>query len=168
MRPCGRATKWPSSHRSPGAEPLVRVQAEPFEPGLELARFMGGRHEVGGIASFVGLVRDEHAGERVLAMTLEHYPDMTEKELASIEAQARARWPLQDCLVIHRYGRMMPGEAIVLVATAAVHREAALEACAFLIDWLKTKAPFWKLEETPSGERWVDAREADEAAAARW
>jgi molybdopterin synthase catalytic subunit len=102
------------------------------------------------------------------AMTLEHYPGMTERQLEAIEAEARRRWPLLDSLVIHRVGRMLPGEAIVLVATASTHRAAALEACAFLIDWLKTRAPFWKLEETPSGERWVEARESDEAAAARW
>ena len=105
-------------------------------------------------------------------MTLEHYPGMTEKKLAEIEAEAQARWPLQASLIVHRYGRMLPGEPIVLVATASQHRAAALEACAFLIDWLKTQAPFWKLEETPAGAgaapRWVEARETDERAAARW
>lgn len=147
----------------------VRVQAEPFDPGAELAAFARGRTDVGGIATFVGLVRDEHAGEPVAAMTLEHYPGMTERALAGIEAEARARWPLQDALVVHRHGRMVPGEPIVLVATASAHRAAALESCAFLIDWLKTKAPFWKLEETPAGEeRWVEARASDDAAAARW
>jgi molybdopterin synthase catalytic subunit len=146
----------------------VRVQAEPFEPGAELARFARGRTDVGGVASFVGLVRNEHGGEAVTAMTLEHYPGMTERELAAIEAEARRRWPLQDSLVVHRFGRMLPGEPIVLVATASAHRHAALEACAFLIDWLKTRAPFWKQEETPSGTRWVEARAGDEAAAARW
>ncbi len=147
---------------------MIRVQAEPFEPGAELARFARGRVDVGGVASFVGLVRDEHAGEPVTAMTLEHYPGMTERELAAIEAEARHRWPLLDSLVVHRYGRMLPGEPIVLVATASAHRHAALEACAFLIDWLKTRAPFWKLEETPAGARWVEARAGDDAAAARW
>lgn len=147
----------------------VRVQAEPFDPGAELAAFARGRTDVGGIATFVGLVRDEHAGQPVAAMTLEHYPGMTERALAGIEAEARARWPLQDALVVHRYGRMAPGEPIVLVATASAHRAAALESCAFLIDWLKTKAPFWKLEETAAGEeRWVEARAGDDAAAARW
>jgi molybdopterin synthase catalytic subunit len=144
------------------------VQAEPLDVTGELAAFARGRTDVGGIASFVGLVRDEHAGEPVLAMTLEHYPGMTERELARIEAEAQARWPLIDSLIVHRVGRMLPGEAIVLVATASAHRAAALDACAFLIDWLKTKAPFWKLEETPGGERWVAARAADDAAAARW
>jgi molybdopterin synthase catalytic subunit len=147
----------------------VRVQAEPFDPPAELASFARDRTDVGGIATFVGLVRDEHGGQPVAAMTLEHYPGMTERKLAEIEARARARWPLLDTLVIHRYGRMLPGEPIVLVATASAHRGAALDACAFLIDWLKTKAPFWKLEETGTGEeRWVEAREADDATAARW
>ena len=148
---------------------MVRVQAEPFDPAAELAAFARGRTDVGGIATFLGLVRDEHGGERVSAMTLEHYPGMTERKLAEIEAEARARWPdLQDTLVIHRHGRMLPGEPIVLVATASAHRQAALDACAFLIDWLKTKAPFWKLEETGAAERWVEARTSDDAAAARW
>jgi len=144
---------------------LVRVQAEPFDPAAELAAFARGRTDAGGIATFLGLVR----GERVSAMTLEHYPGMTERKLAEIEAEARARWPdLQDTLVIHRHGRMLPGEPIVLVATASAHRQAALDACAFLIDWLKTKAPFWKLEETGGDERWVEARASDDQAAARW
>jgi molybdopterin synthase catalytic subunit len=148
---------------------LVRVQPEAFDPAAELAAFARGRTDVGGIATFLGLVRDEHGGERVSAMTLEHYPGMTERKLAEIEAEARARWPdLQDTLIIHRHGRMLPGEPIVLVATASAHRQAALDACAFLIDWLKTKAPFWKLEETDGAERWVEARASDDAAAARW
>jgi molybdopterin synthase catalytic subunit len=144
------------------------VAAAPPAPTAELAAFARGRSDIGAVATFTGLVRDEHAGERILAMTLEHYPGMTERQLARIEAEARARWPLLDVLVIHRVGRMLPGEPIVLVATASAHRAAALEACAFLIDWLKTKAPFWKLEETPSGARWVEARASDAAAAARW
>ena len=147
---------------------MVRVQAPPFDVGAELGRFGRERRDIGAVATFVGLVRDEHGGEKVRAMTLEHYPGMTERELAAIEAEARRRWPLQDCLVIHRHGRMLPGEPIVLVATASAHRHAALEACAFLIDWLKTRAPFWKLEETATGERWVAARDSDAAAAARW
>ena len=148
---------------------MVRVQAEPFDPAAELAAFARGRTDVGGIATFLGLVRDEHGGERVAAMTLEHYPGMTERKLAEIEHEARARWPdLQDTLVIHRHGRMLPGEPIVLVVTASAHRQAALDACAFLIDWLKTKAPFWKLEETGGDERWVEARASDDQAAARW
>ena len=101
-------------------------------------------------------------------MTLEHYPEMTEKALSEIEAEARGRWPLEDALIIHRYGRLEPGDNIVLVATASAHREAAIEACHFLIDWLKTKAPCWKLEKTSDGGKWVDARDNDDAAAARW
>ncbi len=147
---------------------MIRVQAEAFDPGRELSRFAAGRSDIGAVASFTGLVRDSHRGERILAMTLEHYPGMTERELERIEAEARQRWPLDDSLVIHRYGRMLPGEPIVLVATASAHRAAALDACAFLMDWLKTKAPFWKCEETPSGEHWVEARESDDRAAARW
>ena len=147
---------------------MIRVQAEPFDVGVELASFGRGRTDVGGVASFVGRVRDEHDGEPVTAMTLEHYPGMTERQLEAIEAEARTRWPLQDSLIIHRHGRMLPGEPIVLVATASAHRQAALEACAFLIDWLKTQAPFWKLEDTASGPRWVNADTRDDALAARW
>jgi molybdopterin synthase catalytic subunit len=151
---------------------VIRVQEAPFDVGNELAALYAGRTDIGAVASFVGLVRD-HAGEHPIgAMTLEHYPGMTEKKLAEIETEARARWPLQASLIVHRYGRMLPGEPIVLVATASQHRAAALDACAFLIDWLKTKAPFWKLEETPedaaAAARWVEAREADDRAAARW
>ncbi len=147
---------------------MVRVQAPIFDVGAELARFAADRADIGAVASFTGLVRDRHGDAVVTAMTLEHYPGMTEAELERIEAEARARWPLDDCLIIHRYGRMLPGEPIVLVATASAHRAAALEACAFLMDWLKTRAPFWKLEETPEGERWVEARTSDDEAAARW
>ena len=147
---------------------MVRVQAEVFDVGVELARFTAGRTDIGAVASFTGLVRDRHDGEIVTAMTLEHYPGMTERELKRIEAEARARWPLDDCLIVHRYGRMLPGEPIVLVLTASAHRAAAFEACAFLMDWLKTRAPFWKLEETSEGERWVEARASDDEAAARW
>ena len=147
---------------------MVRVQAGPLDVAGELAGFGRGRTEIGAVASFVGLVRAEHEGRRVQAMTLEHYPGMTERQLGLVEAEARRRWPLQDSLVVHRVGRMLPGEAIVLVATASAHRRAALDACCFLIDWLKTDAPFWKLEETPEGERWVEARAEDDAARERW
>jgi molybdopterin synthase catalytic subunit len=148
---------------------MIRVQEQPFDPGAELTEFTRGcGPDVGGIASFTGLVRDRHQGAAVTAMTLEHYPGMTERKLAEIEADALARWPLSACLVIHRYGRMRPGEAIVLVAAASAHRQAAFEACAFLIDWLKTKAPFWKLEESDEGQRWVEAKASDDDAAARW
>lgn len=146
----------------------VRVQHEDFDVGAELDALVRGDHGVGGLASFVGLVRDVSGGAGRSAMTLEHYPGMTERRLREIEAEARRRWPLSASLVIHRYGRLEPGDRIVLVATASAHRKAALESCEFLIDWLKTKAPFWKLEETPEGRRWVEARDEDEAAAARW
>jgi molybdopterin synthase catalytic subunit len=147
---------------------VIRVQEAPFDVGAELAALSAGRTDIGAVASFVGLVRD-HAGEQAIgAMTLEHYPGMTEKKLAEIEAVACERWPLQASLIVHRHGRMLPGEPIVLVATASQHRAAALDACAFLIDWLKTKAPFWKLEEGDQASQWVEARSADDEAADRW
>jgi len=152
---------------------MIKVQREDFDLGREIDALTRGRHTIGGVASFVGLVRDV-AGEQSIgaqaigAMTLEHYPGMTEKQLAAIEAEANRRWTLDASLIVHRYGRLEPGDRIVLVVCASPHRQAALEACAFLIDWLKTKAPFWKLEETPQGGQWVDARQADDAAAARW
>ncbi len=136
--------------------------------GAELARLTAGRTDVGGVASFVGMVRANSAAGALQAMTLEHYPGMTEKRLAEIEAEALSRWPLTGSVIIHRYGRLLPGERIVLVATASSHRQAALESCQFLIDWLKTRAPFWKLEETAGGSHWVEAREADDHAAERW
>lgn len=145
---------------------MIRVQEEDFDVGAEFARLTDGRTDVGGVASFVGIVRG--AAGTVNAMTLEHYPGMTERELEKIEAEARRRWPLQDVLVVHRYGRLEPGERIVLVLTASEHRGAALESCQFLIDWLKTKAPFWKLEEGESSETWVEARQSDDDAAKRW
>ncbi|MBV5331844.1 molybdenum cofactor biosynthesis protein MoaE [bacterium] len=136
----------------------VRVQSEDFDVGAELARLTDGKTAVGGVCVFVGLVRDMHKGSDgvpVDAMTLEHYPGMTERQLAAIEAEARARWPLDDVLIVHRYGRLTPGDRIVM-------------SCRFLMDWLKTKAPFWKCEKTPAGERWVDAKADDQDAAARW
>ena len=147
---------------------MIRVQESPFDVGAELATLSAGRTDIGAVASFVGLVRDVAGDQAIGAITLEHYPGMTEKKLAEIEAEAATRWPLQASLIVHRYGRMLPGEPIVLVATASQHRSAALEACAFLIDWLKTQAPFWKLEESGATSRWVEAREADDRAAARW
>ncbi len=146
----------------------IRVQREDFNLGIELAALTRGETGIGGLASFVGLVRDVAGSERIEAMTLEHYPGMTERQLAEIEAEARRRWPLDAVLIIHRFGRLLPGDQIVLVATASAHRQAAFESCQFLIDWLKTKAPFWKLEETPEGARWVDAQASDDAAARRW
>ena len=147
---------------------MIRVQRESFDTGLELAQMTRGNTRIGGVCSFVGLVRDIAGEQTVSAMTLEHYPGMTEKMLTRIEAEANERWPLEASLIIHRYGRLDPGDPIVLVATASAHRQAAFEACHFLIDWLKTKAPFWKLEETSKGTKWVAAQASDDVAAARW
>jgi len=147
---------------------MIRVQAEDFDVGRELESLSQGNTSVGGVSCFVGLVRDMAGGEAIEAMTLEHYPEMTEKALAGIEAEARDRWPLEDTLIIHRFGRLAPGDRIVMVAASSAHREAAIEACHFLIDWLKTKAPFWKREETPGGGQWVDARASDSTATERW
>lgn len=149
----------------------VRVQEEPFDLGAEVDRMTAGRRDVGAVASFVGIAREDNpdeGAEPVIAMTLEHYPGMTERQLAEVEAEARRRWPLLDSLIVHRYGRFEPGDPIVLVATLSSHRQAAFDACAFLMDFLKTRAPFWKQEETASGTRWVAARAADDAAADRW
>ena len=147
---------------------MIRVQREDFEVSAELDRLAAGNHRIGGIASFVGLVRDIAGDDRISALTLEHYPGMTEKKLAEIELEAHRRWPLDASLIIHRYGRLEPGDRIVFVATASPHREAALADCHFLIDWLKTEAPFWKSEETSAGQRWGEARVEDDAARARW
>lgn len=142
----------------------IRVQAADFDPGAEIERLHAERDDVGAVASFVGLVR----GGDISAMTLEHYPGMTERQLRSVADEAEARWPLQGIVIVHRYGRLLPGECIVLVAVASMHRAAAFEACAFLMDWLKTQAPFWKREETAEGSRWVEAKAEDDAAAERW
>ena len=147
---------------------MIKVQREDFDIGAELAQLTNGNTKVGGLASFVGLVRDLADQGAVSSMTLEHYPGMTEKRLAEIEAEARSRWPLEGVLIIHRYGKLEPGDRIVLVATTSPHRQAALESCAFLIDWLKTKAPFWKLEEGAKGAAWVEAKESDDHAAEKW
>ena len=147
---------------------MIKVQREEFDIGAELASLTAGNTKIGGVATFVGLVRDLADQGAVSAMTLEHYPGMTEKRLAEIEAEARSRWPLESVLIIHRYGKLGPGDRIVLVATTSAHRQAALESCAFLIDWLKTKAPFWKLEEGAKGTAWVEAKESDDRAAEKW
>ncbi len=147
---------------------MIKVQKQDFDVGAEIEALRSGNTAIGGIASFVGTVRDLAGDTPVMSMMLEHYPGMTERELERIEHEANERWPLEASLIIHRYGRLELGDQIVLVITASSHRQAALESCAFLIDWLKTKAPFWKKEETPRGENWVDARESDDAAAARW
>lgn len=147
----------------------VRVQEPPFDVGAELAALGAGRTDIGGIGCFLGVVRDAAEGRPIAAMTLEHYPAMTEAAIARIVAEAERRWQLLGCTVIHRVGRLLPGEPIVLVLAAAAHRQAVLEATAFLIDWLKTKAPFWKKEAfADGGETWVEARADDDLAAARW
>ncbi|MBT5648929.1 MAG: molybdenum cofactor biosynthesis protein MoaE [Rhodospirillaceae bacterium] len=147
---------------------MIRVQTEDFDIGAEIGKMTAGNSEIGGLASFVGLVRDYAGDEKISSMTLEHYPGMTEKQLSRLEAEARERWDLQDVLIIHRYGTLNPGDRIVLVVTASAHREASLESCQFLIDWLKTKAPFWKLEDRESGAQWVESRSEDSVAADKW
>ena len=147
---------------------MIKVQEAPFDVGQEYALLKAARTDIGAVAMFVGSVRDMSGGETVSSMTIEHYPGMTEKALADIETEARSRWPIADCLVIHRYGVLASGEDIVLVITTSAHREAAFAACEFLMDWLKTKAPFWKLEEGGGQARWVDAKASDEAAAQKW
>jgi molybdopterin synthase catalytic subunit len=143
----------------------ISVQQADFDAGAEIAALSAGDDGAGAVASFVGLVR--HDGQ-VAAMTLEHYPGMTEAALADIVAQARLRWQLRQVRVIHRVGRLLPGENIVFVGVASSHRGDAFAACEFIMDYLKTRAPFWKKEETPDGGRWVDARESDDRAAERW
>ncbi|NBC34255.1 MAG: molybdenum cofactor biosynthesis protein MoaE [Alphaproteobacteria bacterium] len=139
----------------------ARVQREDFDVGAEIAAMSADALGIGAVASFVGLVRGEGEAGPISALTLEHYPGMTERKLAEAEAEARARWPLAAVRIVHRFGRLEPGSRIVLVATAAAHRDAAFAACAFLMDWLKTDAPFWKLEEGPGGAQWVSNRESD-------
>jgi molybdopterin synthase catalytic subunit len=146
----------------------VRVQHEDFDAGREIARLRAGNPGIGAIASFIGVVRDVNQGDAVAGLTLEHYPGMTEKALAKIVAEARSRWNVIDALVIHRVGTLQPTDQIVLVVVTSAHRGEAFAACEFLMDYLKTRAPFWKKERTPHGERWVDARASDDAAAARW
>lgn len=147
----------------------VRIQEEPFDLGDEVARLTLGRADVGAVASFTGLCRDRaDSGERLISLTLEHYPGMTEEELGRIEQEARERFGLADSLVVHRHGRILPGEPIVLVITVAAHRRAAFEAVEFVMDYLKTSAPFWKQEETAAGASWVASKASDDEAAARW
>ena len=146
----------------------VRIQTEDFDLTTEIAALRAGRAGVGAVVSFVGTVRDINQGTGVSSHTLEHYPGMTDKSLEDIVAQATSRWQLDEVLVIHRVGPLLPLDQIVLVAVTSAHRGEAFEACEFVMDWLKTRAPFWKKEATPQGERWVDARESDDAAAARW
>lgn len=147
---------------------MIRIQQEAFDAGAELAKLKAGNASIGGTVVFLGSVRELSGGNAVSAMTLEHYPGMTEKALEEIDAEAQRRWPLDASLIVHRYGRLQPGDDIVLVITASAHREAAFEACHFLIDWLKTKAPFWKFEDRPEGAEWVAAKDSDDTAARRW
>ncbi|MDX5372205.1 MAG: molybdopterin synthase catalytic subunit MoaE [Pseudomonadaceae bacterium] len=146
----------------------VRVQAEPFSPGAELDALHAAQLGIGAVASFVGYVRDYNDGQDVRGMFLEHYPGMTEKALAGIVAEAEQRWPLLRVEVLHRVGALAPGEPIVFVGTASAHRQAAFDACSFIMDYLKTRAPFWKKEDTPDGPRWVEGRCSDREAAERW
>ena len=148
---------------------VIRVQAPDFDIGAEMAALTLGRTDIGGIASFVGVVRGTAAGRPIEAMCLEHYPGMTERALAHIASDATTRFDLQACVVVHRIGELRPGDNIVLVMAASPHRQSALDGCAFLIDWLKTRAPFWKKERFADGtQQWVDAREADDAAVSKW
>lgn len=145
---------------------MIRVQQEDFDAGAEIAALKAGRTDIGAIVSFTGCVRDQSGA--VEKLSLEHYPGMTEAELAKIEQEAKARWPLQASLIVHRYGALKPGDNIVLVLTASEHRDAAFEAARFLMDYLKTSAPFWKKESGKGGSRWIDAEARDDAARARW
>jgi len=147
---------------------MIRVQQHDFDIGAELAKLTDGNTSIGGVCSFVGLVRDFAGDDAVDGMTLEHYPGMTEKQLEAIDKQAQDRWPLDATLIIHRFGSLEPGDRIVFVAAASAHREAAFEACHFLIDWLKTQAPFWKKETGKDGATWVEAKTSDDSAAKRW
>jgi molybdopterin synthase catalytic subunit len=145
---------------------VIRIQTDDFDIGAEIAALREGRTDIGAVVSFTGSVRD--ADGTVTEMTLEHYPGMTEKELEKIEAEAQARWPLQASLIVHRTGTLKPGDNIVLVVTASAHRDAAFDAAKFLMDYLKTSAPFWKRESGPQGSQWVEAKARDNAATARW
>jgi molybdopterin synthase catalytic subunit len=146
----------------------IRLQREAFDVAAEVTALMRGRTDIGAVVSFTGVCRADENGEPIAALTLEHYPDMAEAEIARHVEAARARWPLLGATVIHRYGRLTPGEVIVLVVTASSHREAAFAAAEFLMDYLKTRAPFWKQVEKVSGKAWVDAKTADDTAAERW
>lgn len=146
----------------------VRVQEADFDLSTEINAFRAGRPEIGAVAIFVGLVRDVNVGSAVSGLTLEHYPAMTQKALQGIVAQAMQRWQIIDALVIHRVGHLQPMDQIVLVAVASAHRGEAFQACEFIMDYLKTQAPFWKQEQTPDGARWVEAKALDDSAAARW
>jgi len=147
---------------------MVRVQTEDFDPGAELDALVAGHTDVGAAVSFVGYMRDRNEGRAVDTLTLEHYPGMAENALGAIEEEAHRRWPLNASLIVHRVGPLQPSDRIVLVITTSAHRQAAFEAAEFLMDWLKTKAPFWKKETGAEGDTWVASRSADENAAQRW
>lgn len=146
----------------------VRIQSADFDIASEIAALRGDDARVGAVAAFVGLVRDVNAGDAVSTLTLEHYPGMTEKALAAIVDEAKSRWSIYEVLVIHRIGELKPADQIVLVAVTGAHRGEAFAACEFVMDYLKTRAPFWKKEQTPDGERWVEARASDHEKSARW
>jgi molybdopterin synthase catalytic subunit len=146
----------------------IRVQTDRFDPGLELNALHCANAGVGAVVSFVGYVRDFNDGHDVFGMLLEHYPGMTEKALEKISMEAAQRWPLLKTVIVHRVGTLAPGEPIVFVGVASAHRRAAFEACDFIMDYLKTRAPFWKKETTEDGSRWVEGRDSDKAAAQRW
>jgi molybdopterin synthase catalytic subunit len=146
----------------------VRLQTEDFDAGFEIAALRRGNPGIGAVASFIGVCRDANDGDAISAMTLEHYPGMTEKALGKIVDEAKARWKVIDVLVVHRVGELKPMDQIVLVAVAGAHRGEAFAACEFIMDYLKTRAPFWKKENTPRGSRWVEARASDDDAAGRW
>ena len=150
------------------ATATIRLQREPFDVAAEMAALTGGRTDIGAVVTFTGICRGEEAGKRIIALTLEHYPEMAQAEVARHVAAAEQRWPLQGLTVLHRFGRLTPGEEIVLVATAASHRHEAFAAAEFLMDYLKTRAPFWKQVEYAGGAVWVAARQADDALADRW
>jgi molybdopterin synthase catalytic subunit len=162
------ATRSRFSPRLPAAEVTVRVQTEDFDAGCEIAALRKGNPAIGAIASFIGVVRDVNDGGKVAEMTLEHYPGMTEKSVGEIIEQAKSRWSIFDALVIHRIGRLQPLDQIVLVVVTGAHRGDAFAACEFIMDYLKTRAPFWKKEQSPQGARWVESRESDDIAAERW
>ena len=147
---------------------MVRVQTQDFDLGLEVSQLRAEQSDIGAVAAFLGTVRDINHDTSISGMELEHYPGMTERALEAIETQARERWPLNGVTIIHRVGVLQPCEQIVMVAVASRHRHAAFEACEYIMDYLKTRAPFWKKETTPAGAHWVDTRESDFDAAARW
>lgn len=147
---------------------MIRIQTEPFDPGVEIERARSLNRGAGAVACFVGMVRDHNEGALVTGLTLEHYPGMTEKAIAEIVDEAKGRWDILESIVIHRIGPLRPTDSIVLVIVASAHRRDAFDACAFIMDYLKTRAPFWKKERTASGDRWVEARASDELATERW